>query len=135
VLGRGPGAAIAHEAALKFKETSGLHAEAYSTAEVLHGPAAIVQKGFPVLALSAADKARPSILETCARLAGQGGSVFVADPQPGSGIALPVARTGHPLTDPIALVVSFYGFIEALARRRGFNPDEPPHLRKVTSTL
>ncbi len=135
VLGRGPGAAIASEAALKFKETSGLHAEAYSTAEVLHGPAAIVQKGFPVLALGVADKARPSILETCKRLSDQGGSVFVTDPEPGAGTPLPVARTGHPLTDPIALVVSFYGFIEALARKRGFNPDEPPHLRKVTSTL
>ena len=135
VLGRGPGAAIASEAALKFKETSGLHAEAYSTAEVLHGPAAIVERGFPVLALCVADKARASILETCSRLARQGGTVFVTDPEPGAGTALPVARTGHPLTDPIALVVSFYGFIEALARRRGFNPDEPPHLRKVTATL
>lgn len=135
VLGRGPGAAIASEAALKFKETSGLHAEAYSTAEVLHGPAAIVQKGFPVLALCVEDKARASILETCARLAGQGGAVFVTDPNPGAGTALPVARTGHPLTDPVALVVSFYGFIEALARHRGFNPDTPPHLRKVTATL
>jgi glucosamine--fructose-6-phosphate aminotransferase (isomerizing) len=135
VLGRGPGAAIASEAALKFKETSGLHAEAYSTAEVLHGPAAIVEAGFPVLALCVADKARASILETCDRLARQGGTVFVTDPEPGAGTALPVARTGHPLTDPIALVVSFYGFIEALARRRGFNPDEPPHLRKVTATL
>lgn len=135
VLGRGPGAAIASEAALKFKETSGLHAEAYSAAEVLHGPAAIVEAGFPVLALCVADKARSSILETCDRLARQGGTVFVTDPEPGAGTALPVARTGHPLTDPIALVVSFYGFIEALARWRGFNPDEPPHLRKVTATL
>lgn len=135
VLGRGPGAAIASEAALKFKETSGLHAEAYSTAEVLHGPAAIVAAGFPVLALCVADKARASILDTCGRLAGQGGSVFVTDPEPGAGVALPVARTGHPLTDPVALVVSFYGFVEALSRRRGFNPDEPPHLRKVTATI
>ncbi|WP_404400152.1 SIS domain-containing protein [Pelagibacterium halotolerans] len=135
VVGRGPGAAIAAEAALKFKETSGLHAEAYSAAEVLHGPAAIVQKGFPVLALCANDKARASILETCGKLAGQGGQVFVTDDAPDAGTALPVARTRHPLTDPIALVVSFYGFIEALARHRGFNPDTPPHLRKVTSTL
>ena len=135
VLGRGPSAAIASEAALKFKETSGLHAEAYSTAEVLHGPAAIVAKGFPVLALCADDKARASVRETCAKLAAQGGAVFITDPEPGAGTCLPVARTGHPLTDPIALVVSFYGFIEALARHRGYNPDEPPHLRKVTSTL
>lgn len=135
VLGRGPGAAIAHEAALKFKETSGLHAEAYSTAEVLHGPAAIVSNGFPVLAFCAQDKARASILETCDRLAGQGAQVFVTDAEPGKSTSLPLARTGHPLLDPVALVVSFYGFIEALARHRGFNPDTPPHLRKVTSTL
>lgn len=135
VVGRGPSAAIASEAALKFKETSGLHAEAYSAAEVLHGPAAIVQNGFPVLALCADDKARGALLETCDKLADQGGKVFVTDPEPGAGTALPVARTGHPLTDPIALAVSFYGFIEALARHRGFNPDTPPHLRKVTSTL
>ncbi len=135
VLGRGPGAAIASEAALKFKETSGLHAEAYSTAEVLHGPSAIVRDGFPVLALCPQDKARNSILQTCERLAAQGGSVYVTDPEPGSAASLPAARTGHPLTDPIALAVSFYGFIEALARRRGYNPDTPPHLRKETSTL
>ena len=38
-------------------------------------------------------------------------------------------------TDPVALVVSFYGFIEALSRRRGHNPDAPPHLRKETATV
>lgn len=135
VLGRGPASAIAREAALKFKETSGLHAEAYSAAEVLHGPAAIVGQGFPVLAMCAEDAARASVLETGARLAAQGGALFVTDPEPGAGIALPVVRTGHGLTDPIALAVSFYGFVEALSRARGFNPDEPPHLHKVTATV
>lgn len=135
VLGRGPGFAIACEAALKFKETSGLHAEAYSTAEVLHGPAALVNKDFPVLALCAEDNARTSALETCARLSAQGGAVFVTDPAPGAGISLPAARTGHMLTDPIALAVSFYSFIETLSLRRGHNPDTPPHLRKETSTV
>ena len=57
VLGRGPGFAIASEIALKFKETSAIHAEAYSAAEVLHGPAALVQAHFPVLALGVADAA------------------------------------------------------------------------------
>jgi glucosamine--fructose-6-phosphate aminotransferase (isomerizing) len=33
------------------------------------------------------------------------------------------------------LIVTFYAFVEALARRRGFNPDTPPHLRKVTETI
>ena len=40
----------------------------------------------------------------------------------------------HPLTAPLVVAVSFYRFIEALARRRGFNPDTPPYLRKVTET-
>ena len=48
---------------------------------------------------------------------------------------LPFAATGHPLTDPLALIVSFYGFVEAFARHRGLNPDEPPQSRKVTETL
>ena len=61
--------------------------------------------------------------------------MFVTDPSPGAGIGLPSVRTGHPLTDPIALTVSFYGFIEALSRRRGHNPDAPPHLRKETATV
>ncbi len=47
ILGRGPSFAIANEAALKFKETCGVHAEAYSAAEVMHGPLALVTPGFP----------------------------------------------------------------------------------------
>jgi glucosamine--fructose-6-phosphate aminotransferase (isomerizing) len=35
----------------------------------------------------------------------------------------------------LVLIVSFYGFVEELARRRGFDPDTPPHLRKVTETV
>lgn len=135
VLGRGPSLAIACEAALKFKETSGVHAEAYSSAEVLHGPSALVKDGFPVLAFCANDAARDSLLQTADKLVEQGGTVFVTDANPGKAKALPVVRTSHPLTDPVVLAVSFYGFIEALARHRGFNPDTPMHLRKVTSTL
>ena len=57
-LGRGPAWAISNEAALKFKETCRLHAESYSSAEVLHGPVSIVGSGFPVLCFAAADAAR-----------------------------------------------------------------------------
>ncbi len=135
VLGRGPGFAIASEMALKCKETSGLHAEAYSAAEVLHGPAAIVQERFPVLALGVADAALPGVIATAQRLAGQGADCFLTAPG-----ALPpvreLASVGglHPLVAPLTLVVSFYAFVEALARRRGFDPDKPPHLNKVTET-
>lgn len=135
VLGRGPSMAIANEAALKFKETCGLHAEAYSSAEVVHGPARIVEAGFPVLALAARDAAEDSVAETVDRLAGQGALCFATSTKPAKATHLPHAATGHPLTDALALSASFYAFVEALSRRRGFDPDRPPHLRKVTETV
>ncbi len=136
VLGRGPGFAIASEMALKCKETSGLHAEAYSAAEVLHGPAAIVQAHFPVLALGVEDAALPGVIATADRLAGQGADVFLTAPGGAEGVrALPAVAGLHPLVAPLVLVVTFYAFVEALARRRGFDPDTPPHLRKVTETV
>ncbi|SUZ32699.1 Glutamine--fructose-6-phosphate aminotransferase [isomerizing] [Roseibaca ekhonensis] len=134
VLGRGPGYAIASEIALKFKETSAIHAEAYSAAEVLHGPSALVERGFPVLGLICDDAARDGFCDTAAKLAGQGADVFVTDKVAGT-TELPRAAPLHPLLDPLLSVVSFYVFIEALARRRGLQPDTPRHLRKVTETV
>lgn len=135
VLGRGPGTAIASEMALKFKETCGLHAEAYSAAEVLHGPAAIVQERFPVLALAVEDAARPQLIATAERLAAQGADVFLTGAEARGVVTLPAVQGLHPLVAPLVLVAGFYAFIEALARQRGFDPDTPPHLRKVTETL
>lgn len=135
VLGRGPGFAIANEAALKFKETCGIQGESYSSAEVMHGPVSIVTAGYPVLGLAARDAAEASVAEMAHRLAGQGAQVFLTSDRPGAARRLPFAATGHPITDPLALIVSFYGFVEALARHRGLNPDQPPMLKKVTETV
>ncbi len=134
ILGRGPSLAIAGEAALKFKETSSVHAEAYSSAEVMHGPVSIVGGGFPILALVGRDAAEPSMTETADSLAGRGASVFATIAKTATARRLPFASTGHTLTDPLALIVAFYAFIENFARRRGLDPDRPPHLRKVTET-
>ncbi len=135
VLGRGPGFAIANEAALKFKETCGIQGEAYSAAEVMHGPVSIVTQNYPVLGLAARDAAEGSVADMAHKLAGQGARAFLTSDRPGAATRLPFAATGHPLTDPLALVVSFYGFVEALARHRGLDPDTPPMLRKVTETV
>jgi len=134
ILGRGPAVAIAEEAALKFKETCGMHAEAYSAAEVMHGPLALVTPGFPVLALAARDKSEPSMAETADQLSAKGAAIFATSDLVSAARRLPFAATGHPLTDPLALVVSFYLFVEAFARHRGLNPDEPRNLKKVTET-
>ncbi|HEY0917578.1 SIS domain-containing protein [Devosia sp.] len=135
VLGRGPALAIASEAALKFKETCALHAEAYSAAEVLHGPARIVEQGFPVLALAARDAAEASVAEITDRLAGQGARAYITSDRAAAAAPLPFVPARHPLTDALALIATFYAFVEALSRRRGYDPDVPPHLRKVTETL
>ncbi len=135
VLGRGPSMAIADEAALKFKETSQIHAESYSSAEVMHGPVSIVRAGFPVLALAARDAAEGSVSEIAEKFAGEGADVFLTSDLGASADRLPFVSTGHPLTDPLLLIVSFYVFIEQLARRKGINPDRPPNLRKVTETV
>lgn len=135
ILGRGPSAAIANEAALKFKETCAMHAEAYSAAEVMHGPLALVGPGFPVVALAARDVSEGSMADAADLLSGKGASVFVTSALAARATMLPHAATGHPFTDPLTLIVSFYAFVEAFARHRGLNPDQPPNLRKVTETL
>jgi glutamine---fructose-6-phosphate transaminase (isomerizing) len=135
VLGRGPSLAIAGEAALKFKETCGIHAEAYSAAEVMHGPVRIVEGGFPLLVLASRDAAESSVAGMADKLAAQGALTFVTSERASAARSLPFAVSGHPLTDALLLVVSFYGFVEALSRRRGFDPDRPPHLKKVTETV
>jgi glucosamine--fructose-6-phosphate aminotransferase (isomerizing) len=135
VLGRGPALAIANEAALKFKETCSIHAESYSAAEVIHGPARIVERHFPVLVLAARDAAEASVAEVAERLAGQGARVFITSVNAQKAERLPFAASGNPITDALALIVSFYGLVEALSRRRGFDPDRPPYLNKVTQTV
>lgn len=135
ILGRGPSYAIANEAALKLKETCSMHAESYSAAEVMHGPLALVGPGFPILALAARDASEPSVADSARRLVEKGAAVFATTAQASEARMLPFAATGHPLTDPLALVASFYVFVEAFARHRGLDPDQPRNLRKVTETL
>lgn len=134
-LGRGPSWAIANEAALKFKETCLIHAESYSSAEVLHGPVSIVEPGFPIIGFAAGDASESSLAEVADALADKGAAVFATTTKLKKAAALPHVRTGHWLTDPIAAIVSFYGMVETVARNRGINPDTPRHLRKVTETV
>lgn len=134
-LGRGPSWAIANEAALKFKETCRLHAESYSSAEVLHGPVSIIDEGFPVLAFAAADAAEPALAEVADTLAKKGARAFATSDLVTRAFRLDHVRTAHWLTDPLAQIVSFYAMVEEVARRRGIDPDTPRHLRKVTETI
>ena len=133
VLGRGVGFGIAQEAALKFKETCGLHAEAFSAAEVLHGPMALVQPGFPVLIFAQEDQSQTSVLDLARDLKARGVDVMLAGGEAGAG-ALPTVKA-HPNLEPIARIQSFYRMANALSILRGHDPDKPPHLNKVTETI
>lgn len=132
VVGRGPGLSIASEAALKLKETCALHAEAYSGAEIMHGPLQLLRPGFPVLAFRQPDAAAEALVGTIARLRQAGGSVLVADSAQAAD--LPAFRTGHPALDPVAMLLSFYRMVERLSRLKGQDPDRPLLLNKVTQT-
>ena len=134
-LGRGPVWAISNEAALKFKETCQIHAESYSSAEVLHGPVSIVNEKFPVLAFAAGDAAENAVVDIADQLAAKGANVFVTSARAKNAMSIDHCRTEHPLTDPISLITSFYAMVEKVATDRGINPDSPRHLKKVTETI
>ncbi|HTM29387.1 MAG TPA: SIS domain-containing protein [Rhodanobacter sp.] len=135
VVGRGFGLGIALEAALKFKETCGLHAEAFSAAEVKHGPMALVGPGFPVLCFAQCDDTLDSTLAVAHEFRRRGAPVFIAAPGARGEGALPVAEGLPALCTPLLIIQSFYRAASELALRRGFNPDVPPHLNKVTETV
>jgi len=134
VIGRGTGLAIAQEAALKFKETCSIQAEAFSGAEVQHGPMALVEEGYPLLVFAPRGPAQPGLLELAAQMRARGARVLLAAPAGTPHATLTIAESTSIELDPIAAIQSFYPMVEALARARGFDPDRPRHLAKVTRT-
>lgn len=135
VLGRGYGLGIAQEAALKLKETCALHAEAFSSAEVRHGPMELVTTDFPVLLFGQDDDTLPGTLATARDFRARGASVWTAAPGVSGADTLPIVSPGDPLCTPILAIQAFYRAVNLLALRRGRDPDRPPHLAKVTETV
>jgi len=136
VVGRGVGFAVAQEAALKLKETSGVHAEAMSAAELMHGPWTLAGEHFPILVLSQQDETLSGVNDLVTKLREQGIPVVVAGAAEGpAAVMLPTVENVHPYLAPIAMIQSFYPLVNAIALARGRNPDNPPRLRKVTETV
>jgi glutamine---fructose-6-phosphate transaminase (isomerizing) len=134
VIGRGPGLAIAMEAALKFKEVCGIQAEAFSGAEVRHGPMALVDEGFPMLVFAPRGPAQAGLLALADDMRRRGARVLLAAPAGTPKSELPLIASDAEDLDPITAIQSFYPMVEALARARDVDPDEPRHLAKVTRT-
>ena len=89
-IGRGPTLAIAREAALKLKETCNLHAEAFSGAEFLHGPVALVSSQYPILMFNPTDAAAKGMLKLARDLREKGTALYTTDPREDARGGLPV---------------------------------------------
>ncbi|HEK3667993.1 TPA: SIS domain-containing protein [Pseudomonas aeruginosa] len=134
VIGRGAGYAIAQEAALKFKETSAIQAEAFSSAEVRHGPMALVEERYPLLVFAPRGPEQEGLLALAEDMRQRGAQVLLAAPDDIAERDLPLQRAAHPALDPILAIQSFYVMAAGLAEARGMDPDQPRHLSKVTRT-
>jgi glucosamine--fructose-6-phosphate aminotransferase (isomerizing) len=134
VVGRGISFPIALESALKFKETSALQAEAFSGAEIKHGPMALIEDGYPLLIFATRGPTQAGLVQLATEMRGRGARVLLAAPADIAerDLTLPVAAT--PDLDPIVAVQAFYVMAAHLSKARGMDPDRPRHLNKVTKT-
>jgi glucosamine--fructose-6-phosphate aminotransferase (isomerizing) len=139
VVGRGFNYATAFEVALKMKETSYLVAEPYSPADLLHGPVAMIDRGFPVLLTAPSGRVLADLAELAGRLEQKRAElVAISDDASILGrarVALPLPGGVPEWVSPMVAVVPGQMFAVALARTRGLDPDQPRGLRKVTETL
>jgi glucosamine--fructose-6-phosphate aminotransferase (isomerizing) len=133
VIGRGLGLAVAQELALKCKETAGLHAEAFSSAEVRHGPQALLGAELGALLLGQHDATHAGTEALGTELAARGVAVIAAGVAPRGALLLPTL-TADPAIEPLLLAQSGYRLVASLAVARGLDPDRPPHLSKITET-
>ena len=136
LVSRGYNLATALELALKLKETCGLFAEAYSTADFAHGPLVLSQPGVPILAIRPNGPMGALVDATLEAVVARGGRATViggaeAAAHPGA-LSLP-APLPESLT-PLVYVVPGQLVVETVARERGINPDAPVGLGKVTRT-
>ena len=126
VLGRGLGYAISREIALKLKEVCGIHAEAFSSAEFLHGPVTLVKNQFAIVDVTVEDETLTAHHSQIADVTSRGAAVVQLHHQ---------GLNAHPRVLPLLVLQRFYLDVEVVARSRGINPDAPPGLNKVTKTV
>lgn len=139
ILGRGFGLGVAQELALKFKEVTQIHAEAFSTAEVLHGPFSLLNEPLPMLALAQNDPTLPTLITTLSKIKTihQEPLIICSNDIANqfddfkNKLILPVIDAR--LTPLLACYLG-YLFIEALAQYKDLDPDQPPLIKKVTRT-
>ncbi len=115
VIARGPALPMARELALKLKEICGIHAEAFSAAEVLHGPIALASPQLPVIVFEPDAATRPSLEAAVARFLEAGSPVVRIGTRLAPGI--------HPWLQPLVTMHAAYAWLLMLAAARGRDPD------------
>ncbi|TXN31579.1 SIS domain-containing protein [Lacisediminihabitans profunda] len=138
VTGRGYSFATAREGALKLMETTYLSAQAFSGADLLHGPIAMIGTGFPVLLVAGDGAGGDAMTTVVERLRELDADLFVIGSQAivdrtGAGIVVP-GHVGEKLS-PVLEILPFQLLALNLARAKGIDPDQPRGLLKVTRTL
>jgi len=134
-LGRGILYPIALEGALKLKEISYLHAEGYPAAEMKHGPIALVQDGFPVVAVAPRTPTRDKILANLMEVKSRGATLIAVAEEDARDVAalvdlvLPVPAV-HRLLQPIVSVVPLQLLAYHVALELGLDVDQPRNLAK-----
>lgn len=134
---RGYNYPTAREAALKLMETSYLVSHAFSGADLLHGPVAMIDRGFPVIAIVPEGAGGAALRPVLERLRERGADTLViGDPAavPLGTIGLALEGLGPELLTPILAILPIQHLAWHLARERGGDPDRPRGLRKVTAT-
>ena len=139
VLGRGFNYATAFEWSLKLKEMTYVAAEPYSSADFLHGPIALVEFGFPVLAIAPQGKVFTSMLEVLDEVRQRGAELVVIS---NANQALDLAQSPVPLpagipewlTPPVGIIPAQL-FAYHLTCVKGLNPETPRSIHKVTETV
>jgi glucosamine--fructose-6-phosphate aminotransferase (isomerizing) len=138
VLGRGFNFATAFEAALKAKELAYVAVEPYSSADFQHGPIALIDTGFAAIVINAAGAVSSEVEELLRTVSDRGARPVVISNVPSS-LALAAAPIAIPADmpewlSPIAAIVPGQLLAFHLSRLRGFDPDQPRGLKKVTKT-
>ncbi|MCV2883755.1 SIS domain-containing protein [Aestuariibacter sp. AA17] len=128
VLGRGFGFAVACEMALKLKEVLGIHAEAFSSAEFIHGPVTLVEKQLQIVNVTVNDETYPFHTDILKDVSQRGAAIQTL------AMSHSLDETVHTRLRPLLLILRFYLDIERIAVAFGLNPDMPPGLNKVTKT-
>ncbi len=140
VLGRGLNYANAFEFALKLMETCYVVAERFSSADLLHGPIAMVEASFPAFLFAPAGVTWPGLREMIAKLTElQAETLIITDTeQRGSRPRPPRDRVPVALDEiftPIPYIIPAQLFAVSLAEEKGLNPDHPRALSKITRTM